>query len=179
MRPSRPLSRFGVDDRAVNEVVGFILMFAVSSVVLVISTQGFLAAKQNTDHMIQGVELGNVASRVASRVVHAGSVAEEFPNATFSSSLRIPATAHGEPYEVSVTGERVRASLQRASLAAESTTYNLVDVTNLRITGEATAERERFVIDYEHQWNATHAGPVTHRPAPVDQYKLITFSNEG
>lgn len=86
------------DDRAVTEVLGFILMFALSALILIVSMRAFNAAQANSNDLVAAVELRNVANRLSSRVVQAAIVSQEFPQADFNVTVKVPAEIAGYRY---------------------------------------------------------------------------------
>lgn len=88
------------DDAAVTEVLGFILMFALSAFILIVSMRSFNAAQDNSNALVGAVELRNIANRVSSRVVQAGIISQEFPQAEFSVTVKVPDEIAGYRYGV-------------------------------------------------------------------------------
>lgn len=166
------------DEDAANEIIGFILMFAVSSIILVFSTQTYLASQENTDHLLRGVELKSVAARVATQVTHAGLVADEFPNATYTALMRVPVKVAGQNYDVSVDADSVDAAAVESDASASSTTYNLGTVQYVTVSGTAPGHGEWLNLTYSYTWRATSAGPVRDDPGAVYNYKNITLTKE-
>ncbi len=136
-------------DGGTVEVIGFILTFAISAVVLTISTQAFRGAQDQTDALVTGVELRGIADRVASRVLQAGSLAQEFPNATLSVRVRAPVSAAGHPFAVEGERDRVWANATDDSFTANSTTYKLEVVPLLDVTGRVPSGRNWLRVEYE------------------------------
>ena len=86
------------DDGAVTEVLGFILMFALSALILIVSMRAFNAAQANSNDLVAAVELRNVANRLSSRVVQAAIVSQEFPQADFNVTVKVPPEIAGYRY---------------------------------------------------------------------------------
>lgn len=139
--------RFRSDDRGVNEIVGYILTFALSAIILLISVQSFTVARQNSDSVITAVELKAIANRVATRVVEAAQLSQEFPNATYSVTINVPQDLNGHPYYVQLDGNRVYAVTSNGDAAAEATLFNL-PATGLSVTGTVQSSAERIIITY-------------------------------
>lgn len=144
-------------DDAVSEIVGFILTFALSAVFLIISLQSFHAAQENSDAVVTAVELKAIADRVAGRVVEAGLVASEFPNATVRLTENLPKDLNGHPYVVEATPEAIVVKAQDIGLTATATTFKLDAVAGLRVSGTAPSSAERVVITYELKPNGERA----------------------
>lgn len=98
--PADLLLRLRGDDAAVSEVVGFILMFAISAIILVLSMQAFNKAQDGSNDLLAAVELKNIANRISTRIVQAGIVSQEFPDATFEVVVRIPEEVAGYRYTI-------------------------------------------------------------------------------
>lgn len=141
--------RLSRDDRGVTEVVGFILSFAISAIFLLIALNTFYTAKGNTDAMVQGVELKTIADQVASRVVEAGLVGQEFPESRMDLALDIPQTINGVSYTIRIDNDAVRVSADDGSATATATTFRLDAVSGMVVSGTVRSELERVVITYE------------------------------
>lgn len=177
-----PLRSLRRDDRAVNEIVGYILMFAMSSVILSISTQAFLDARTDTQEIVHGVELRTVAGRVASRIVQGGVIAQEFPNATVNVTLRVAPQLDGMSYHVQAAASKVTAAMNESSLSAEATTYNLGAIEYLRVVGVAGAERGKFQVGYKYSLFADIGGPhvdAKDLTRDASNKKIIYVTKEG
>lgn len=141
--------RLSRDDRGVTEVVGFILSFAISAIFLLIALNTFYTAKGNTDAMVQGVELKTIADQVASRVVEAGLVGQEFPESRMDLALDVPQTINGVSYTIRIDNDAVRVSADDGSATATATTFRLDAVSGMVVSGTVRSELERVVITYE------------------------------
>lgn len=146
---------FRRDDRGVNEVVGYILTFALSAIILLISVQSFTVARQNSDSVVTAVELKAIANRVAARVVEAAQLSEEFPNATYSVTLNIPQDLNGHPYYVELDENRVLAVTDGGEAAAEATLFN-INETSITVSGKVHSSNERIIVTF----SATSGAPV-------------------
>lgn len=135
------------NDAAVSEVVGYILTFALSAIILLISVQSFTVARQNSDAVVTAVELKAIANRVANRIVEAGQISDEFPNATYTVTVNIPQDLNGHPYFIQVFPDRVFASTMDGMATAEATTFRL-DATSVSVSGKAYSSEERILVTY-------------------------------
>lgn len=154
MAPARSLARNSrpslcADEGAVQEVVGFILMFALSSVILLISVQSFMGAKESSEEVLAGVELKAIATRVSSRLVDAGIVAQDFPDATFTVTLSVPRQVAGYEYEVEARPSEVVVTSLEGGLSARATTFRLEALAGLTVSGSAYSSRGEIEIAYE------------------------------
>lgn len=139
------------DDSAVSEVVGYILSFAISAVFLMIALSAFNTARSNSDHVVTGAELKSIADRIAARVVEAGVVSQEFPNATYNLTLALPRDLNGHPYTVVATDTTITVTTNDVSLTASSTTFRLDAVAGIEVTGTWISAHERLVVTYSPQ----------------------------
>lgn len=145
---------FRREDGAVSEVVGFVLSFALSAIFLLIAMNTFWVAKDNTDNVVTAVELKTIANRVASRIVEASLVAQEFPNATLNMTVPLPQDLNGRPYFVKATASEVLVYSADGSLSASATTFKLEAVPNVRVAGLVASSNEVLIITYSLQPNA-------------------------
>lgn len=149
----RPRRRFGRNDEAVTEVIGFVLSFALSAVFLMISLNTFFVARTNSDDVVTAAELKTIADRVASRVVEAGLIGAEFPNATLNVTLDIPQDLNGHLYYIEARPYGIYANASDIGLSALATTFNLDAVEGFHVDGLVYSSAERLVITYSLQDN--------------------------
>lgn len=147
------------DDQAINEVLGFVLSFALSAIFLMIAMSSFWTAKANSESVLTGTEMKAVADRVASAVVQAGLIGQEFPNATFNQSLAIPQLLNDHDYYVQGTPSAIYVNSTDGTYTATATTFKLDAVTSLWVTGVAYSSNEKVLVEYTPQ--KTHTDPVT------------------
>lgn len=170
------------DDAATVEVIGFILAFALSSVLLVYSTQAFMRSQETTDHVVAGVELRAVANRVSTRILQAGIIAEDFPNATYTLRVRIPEDTVGRPYQLNATEANVTASLVLETLATNATTYKLDALDHLYVDGGVYSSAKQIEVTYNFtRWMNTDVA-VDDGAFPWGAqhvYRYITISQVG
>lgn len=113
-------------DEAVSEVIGFILMFALSSVILLISVHSFTAAKNDSAAVLAAAEMKSIATRVSSRLVEAGLVSQDFPEAKFNVTLEMPRQVAGYEYKVEIYSKAVNVTgLSGVPAPTSSTTFRL------------------------------------------------------
>lgn len=113
--PSRCARRMDLaDERAVSEVVGYLLVFGILSVILVLSMYAFSLIQARAEESVVEVEGESVAQRVASAVVNAALFVEQNYNASRAASLApkytqpldLPADLQGHAYTLAlVSGE--------------------------------------------------------------------------
>lgn len=139
------------NDEGVSEVLGFILSFALSAVFLMIALNSFYAAKSNTEAVVSGVELRAIADRVASRVIEAGLIGQEFPNATYNVTVAIPTDLNGVPYYVDATAATIYANATTEEVRATASTLRLDAVTGFQVSGRVHSSNGHVIITYSLQ----------------------------
>lgn len=139
------------DDQAVSEVLGFVLSFALSAVFLMIALSSFYTARNNTEAVVSAVELRAIADRVASRVIEAGLIGQEFPNATYNVTVAIPTDLSGQPYYVVATATTVFVNATSGDISASASTLRLDAVTGFAVSGRAESSNGRVTIIYSLQ----------------------------
>lgn len=149
----RCLSR---DDRAVTEVIGYVLSFALSAVFLLISLNVFHAARDNTEEVVTGVELKTLADRVAGRIVELGLVSQEFPMARMNVTLDVPQMLNGRLYTITATTSLITAATVDGELTATATTFKAGET--VLISGSAGSSNERVRLKYEPTTGITISG---------------------
>lgn len=140
-----------MDDEATSEVVGYILSFALSSIFLLIALTTYYQASGNTDSVVTAVELKAIADRVATRVVDAGLVAQEFPNASLNISMDLPQTVNGHSYLVTASPTTITVKATDGSVTASSSTFKLEAVGGISVSGSVYSTQERIIIGYSLQ----------------------------
>ncbi|GEM_PF-4360568 len=140
-----------MDDSGTSEVIGFILSFALSSIFLLIALSTYHQASDNTDGVVTGVELKAVADRIATRVVDAGLIGQEFPNASLNITMDLPQTANGHSYLVTANASTISVAATDGTVSASSTTFKLDAVSGVTVSGSVYSTQERIVITYSLQ----------------------------
>src|SRR5258708_3078688 len=126
---------FGRDDKAVTEVIGYVLSFALSAIFLLLALNVFWAARANTQEVTTGVELKALADHIGARVVEMGAISQEFPNATMNVSVNIPQSLDGQIYTITASSYNITVQTKDQSLTANSTTFELNALTGLSVSG--------------------------------------------
>lgn len=138
-------------DEGVSEVLGFILSFALSAVFLMIALNSFYAAKNNTEAVVSAVELRAIADRVASRIVEAGLIGQEFPNATYNVTIPVPTDLQGVGYYVEATAATVYVNATTEEVRATASTLRLDAVSGFTVTGRAESSNGHVLVTYSLQ----------------------------
>lgn len=157
------------DDRAVTEVIGYVLSFALSAIFLLVALNLFYTAKGNTEDVVAAVELRSISDRVATRVIEAGLVSQEFPNASLSYTIFIPQSLDGRPYYVGASPSQITAATVDGILSAATTTYKLEVVPDIVVKGVVQSSAERVLIRYSQEWDTS---------VPPKLVPTITISGE-
>lgn len=135
MNARRP-SPQGSADAAVSEVIGFILMFALSAMILVFTLEAFDVTRTQTERANTGVQLEALADRISSRVVQAGLVSERHPNVTFQVEAKLPDTVEGLGYRVQGTNSTIYVNTTNGQVTANSTTFETEALDDVWVHGE-------------------------------------------
>lgn len=162
---------FRRNDKAVTEVIGYVLSFALSAIFLLIALNVFSAARGNTEHVVTGVELKTIADRVAGHVVELGLVSQEFPNATMEIRLVIPQSLNGKLYTVTATAAKVSAATNDAQITVDSTTYKTESLPDIAVGGDVDSSNEQLRLRYSYE---THS----HCPVPATPCRHIEILGE-
>lgn len=139
---------FRKDDQGVSEIIGFVLSFAISSIFLMIAMTSFYTAKNNSDSVITATELKAIADRIASAVVEAGLVGQEYPNSTMNISVALPQQLNGHDYRVDAHNYGVLVNSTDGAFFANATTFKLDAVTTFEVYGEAYSSNEHLTVSY-------------------------------
>lgn len=91
------------DDAGVSEVVGFLLTFAILSILLVGSMIAFNVAQERAEERTVGLQMESVAARVAGLIVQTSLLAEQQGASTaLAYTVDLPPELEGRAYEVRV-----------------------------------------------------------------------------
>lgn len=137
------------EDAAVTEVIGFIMMFALSAIILVFSLRAFDVTQTETDREVAEVQLEALADEVASRVVQAGLASEKFPNATFKVDVRLPDAIKGYGYTVTGTNATVYANTTDGQVTTNSTTFKTDALEDVWVHGTVYSGAWDLEVRYE------------------------------
>lgn len=134
--PDRP----GGDERAVSEVLGFLLIFLILSIVLVLSMLAFNALHDRAEAQVVELRAQSVAQRVAASAVDAALFAEghAVSTSTYQHPIDLPADLEGHGYRVYLDAspdEQVRVVVAGLSIevtaplfsAGASTSFDVCD----------------------------------------------------
>lgn len=120
---------------------------------LMIAMNTFFLAKNNSDDVVTAAELKTIADRIASRVVEAGFIGQEFQNATLNLTVNVPQDLNGHPFYVEARSYGIYANTTDLPLSALATTFNLKAVTGFEIDGKVQSSNQRLVVTYSIQDN--------------------------
>ncbi|PKK81685.1 MAG: hypothetical protein CVT47_01135 [Thermoplasmata archaeon HGW-Thermoplasmata-2] len=111
------------DRSAVSSVVGFILSFALSALILIVSMFSFTSMQESVYARSAEMELKDLGNRVVAGISESIEVRRNFPNATYSRTISLPAEIKGHQYYVEATGDRVYVNSTDGKIRIASTTY--------------------------------------------------------
>ncbi len=98
-----PGRRLAGDESAVSEVVGYILIFGILSMVLILSMVAFGAVQDRAEARVVLLQADSAAERVASATVDAALFAETYgASANFSQAVLLPDDLEGRAYTVTL-----------------------------------------------------------------------------
>lgn len=140
-----------MNDSGVSEVIGFILAFALSAVFLMISMSSFWAARSNSDAVLTASELRAIADKVASGIVQAGLLGQEWKNATMNVTVPIPQTLNGHDYYVQARPWGVYVNTTDGFATSNATTFKLDAVLDFDVGGLVYSSNEHVTITYSLQ----------------------------
>lgn len=143
-RKLRRLAR--ASDEAVSEVLGYILMFFLSSAVLVLSLQAFLQSRDATTDLQVANELRLLSDRVANEVLQAGLVAGEFPNSTYELTLALP-DLPGHTFYVNASSTTVWANTTDGKVTADSAAFQVSQM-GLQLAGTVYNSQGHVKVRY-------------------------------
>jgi sensor domain CHASE-containing protein len=133
-------------DEAVSEVLGYILMFFLSSAVLVLSLQAFVQSRAATSDLQAANELRLVSDRVANEVLQAGIVAGEFPNSTYEVSIPLPELP-GRAFYVNASATTIWANTTDGKVAADATAFQVSQL-GLQLAGSVYNSQGHVKVRY-------------------------------
>lgn len=134
-------------EQAVTEVVGYVLMFFLSSAVLILSLQAFLQSRDSTTDLAMASEVRLLADRVAQEVLQAGIAAQDLPNATYEGVVRLP-TLGGLAYRVNASGDRVWVNSTDGRFAANATVFQVQTVVD-HVHGTVFGAQQSLKVVYQ------------------------------
>lgn len=139
-----------MNDSGDQEVIGFILAFLLSTIVLVISMQAFVATRQSSETLQTAVQLELVANRVANQVTQASAIAQDSKgasNTSYERVLRLPELSSVD-YYLELATDVVWANTTDNRVAANSTTFRTSAIAALNISGRVHVQGALIKICY-------------------------------
>jgi hypothetical protein len=144
-RAPRALRR---DDAAVSEVIGYIMVFALSAGVLILSLQAFMLSRDTTDNLRAAQTLRIVSERVAAEVQQASIVAAEMSDASYEGQVSLP-TLSGRSFYIQAWGDRVYANSTDGRILAESGVLNVQELGSLTLQGTVQGSQGYVKVRYD------------------------------
>lgn len=148
-RPRRLRRALRACEDAVSEVIGYILMFFLSSAVLMLSLQAFLESRNATENLQAASEVRLIADQVASEIFQAGLAAEGLRNATYEGLVKLP-NLGGRSYLVNASHDRVYVNTTDGRFMANSTVFR-VNATVQQIHGTVYSGQGYAKVRYQNQ----------------------------
>lgn len=142
-RRARSLERFGEDDRGASEMVGYMIAFALGSMILVLSLTAFNTMRDHSGEMVADRAVSEMAHRVAFAVEESLSSGADFPDSDFSRTLRLPAEVSGHTFTIELGRANIWVNLTNAAPAVKDEKGNDLETlgrTNVTFTPRANAE---------------------------------------
>ncbi len=115
------------DRRGVSEVVGYMIAFGMSSIILVMSLAAFNMMRDHTGDLVADRSVNEVANRVSFAVDEALQAGAQFPESEFSRSLRLPQLDNHESYTVEMGSENVWVNATDAASSVKDADGNDID----------------------------------------------------
>lgn len=143
-------------EQAVSEVIGYILMFFLSSAILMLSLQAFLYSRHTTEDLRTANEIKIVAERLAAEVGQAGIVASDMPDAIYETVVKLP-DLNGQSYYVNASGGQIWVNTTDGRFTANSSAFNVDLLLNpsLQLTGTVYSSQGYAKVRYEKQTSGT------------------------
>lgn len=138
-------------DTAVSEVLGFIMMFALSAIILIFTMRAFDITHTRTREASAEVQLQGLADRVSSRVVQAGLVSERFPNSTFDVEVDLPERVEGFDYRVTGTNSTIHVNSTDGQITRNSTTFETEAIDGVWVHGTVYSGPYDLEVTYQHK----------------------------
>lgn len=151
MRRRRHRGTSSDDDRAVSEVIGFIMMFALSALILVFTMEAFDVTNTRTKRASAGVQLQAFADQVSSRVVQAGLVANQYENTTFAVEITMPPSIEGNSYVVTGTNRTIYVNSTNEQVETNSTTFETEAIDDVWVHGTVYSGPYDLEVKYQHK----------------------------
>ena len=114
---------FKLGDKAVSQVIGYVLTFAIISAttVTVVYTTSVLLERRAT--AAAEIIAQDIANHVVDAITECIAMKQEFPDANYSRVINVPTTINGKNYYIVATDERVYVNTTDGKVSAKSTTY--------------------------------------------------------
>lgn len=122
------------DKNGVSAVVGFILSFLISALILSASILAFTSALDITYRRAAEMELQDLANRIVAGVEHAVEIYIKFPNATYVRTIPVLEEVKGRQYYIQATNDTIYVNTTDG-ISVKSTTYR-AEVIGIKISGK-------------------------------------------
>jgi len=122
-------------DKAVSEVISYVLTFAITSVVVVSTILTTNAVVDSRAKVAAGLQAQIIANQVADGLLSTVLLKQEFPDANYSTTIDIPyqlasssLNGLGRPYYIEASGTRVYVNSTDGQIIENSTSYNIEEL---------------------------------------------------
>lgn len=132
------------DQRGVSEVVGYMIAFGMSSIILVMSLSAFNMMRDHTGDLVADRSVAEVASRVSFAVEEGLQAGAQFPESEFSRTLRLPQLDNHRTYTVELEEGNVWVNATDAAGAVKDEEGN--DIDTMGRANVTFAPRARAVV---------------------------------
>jgi hypothetical protein len=160
-------ARLRHDERGVSEVIGYILGFFMSFVLLMLALAVFDVRADQANRQATSIHFSDIANRVAAAALGAVEVgkaradsetAAPSDEAVYYERLRIPTQIRGQPYTISLTNSHVTVSDERGFAEEKTPLFNLQvpatcdhDEAVCLLTGSVRSSQGFVLLKYEYK----------------------------
>ncbi|HEC95064.1 MAG TPA: hypothetical protein ENI45_03760 [Thermoplasmatales archaeon] len=135
-----------MDQRAVSQLIGLILVLAIESIVVASALYGTSAYVDSRVKQLGVLQAHGVVNSVANAVTEAVAVSRLFPNVNYSQTISVPLKLGDRYYYLEITTDTVYANSTDGSIQVNSTTYK---VENIPVQGRVFVSSEEIEVAYE------------------------------
>ncbi|HID24990.1 MAG TPA: hypothetical protein EYP23_00780 [Thermoplasmata archaeon] len=135
-----------MDERAVSQLVGLIIVLAIESTVVASALYVTSVYVDSRVKQLGVLQAQGVVNSVANAVTEVAAVGRLFPNMTYSQIISIPVKIGNRCYYLELTTNAVYANSTDGSIEVNSTTYKVED---LDLGGRVFVSSEEVEVVYE------------------------------
>ena len=135
-----------MDQRAVSQLVGLIIVLAIESTVIASALYGTSAYVDSRLKQLGVLQAQGIVNSVANAVTEAIAVSRLFPNVNYSQTISVPLKLGNRYYYLEITTNTVYANSTDGSIEVNSTTYKVEDID---VEGRVFVSSEEVEVAYE------------------------------